>query len=65
MVEEKLTPKEARLWSRKKQTECANLLGISVSTYRKLEKNPSRFTIDQAKKLGVFLGIKYDLVYFG
>ena len=37
------------------QEDCANLLGISIPTYRELEYNPNKLDLDQALKLGNFL----------
>lgn len=57
-VEKELLTKEIkvqRLRQDKTQEECANLLNISVPTYRELEYNPNKFEIDQVLKLGEFL----------
>lgn len=43
------TPKQARLHSGKTQTEVADGLGVCLATYRKLEENPEKMTIAQAK----------------
>ena len=49
-----LTPKATRLMRKKTQKECAEALHVHVSTFRRLEKDPSQFTIEQAKKLCEF-----------
>lgn len=57
-IEKELLTKEIkvqRLRQDKTQEECANLLNISVPTYRELEYNPNKFEIDQVLKLGEFL----------
>jgi hypothetical protein len=39
-------------------------LKIHVSTFRRLEKDPSQFTIEQAKKLCEFLEVEFDVMFF-
>ena len=39
-------------------------LHVHVSTFRRLEKDPSQFTIEQAKKLCEFLEIEFDVMFF-
>ena len=34
------------------------------STFRRLEKDPSQFTIEQAKKLCEFLEVEFDVMFF-
>ncbi|PWM78734.1 MAG: XRE family transcriptional regulator [Phascolarctobacterium sp.] len=62
---ETITLKQARLLREKTQEELANLLGIHVQTYRKLEENPDEATVGQAKKLAAELGFSYDNIFFG
>ena len=62
---ETITLKQARLLREKTQDELANLLGIHVQTYRKLEENPDEVTVGQAKKLAEELGFSYDTIFFG
>ena len=45
-----LSLKQHRLVKGKTQEEMANLLGVHVQTYRKLEENPEDISIKQAKK---------------
>lgn len=47
--------KVQRFRKNKSQEECANLLGISIPTYRELEYNPNKLNLEQALKLGDFL----------
>ena len=61
---ENLTLGQVRMLRKKTQKECADALNIHVSTYRRLEKNPSDFTVEQAKTLCEFLGVAYDDVFF-
>ena len=44
--------------------ECAEALKIHVLTFRRLEKDPSQFTIEQAKKLCEFLEVEFDVMFF-
>ena len=37
------------------QENCANLLGVSIPTYRELEYNPNKLDLEQAIKLSDFL----------
>lgn len=39
----------------KSQEECANILGISIPTYRELEYNPNKINLEQAFLLSDFL----------
>ena len=58
------TIKQARLFAGKQQQEMADFLGIHVQTYRKLEKNPSIVSVEQAKKISEITGISYDQIFF-
>lgn len=49
---------------KKTQKECAEALKIHISTFRRLEKDPSQFTIEQAKKLCEFLEVEFDVMFF-
>ena len=59
-----LTLKQTRLIKEKTQGEMAQMLGIHVQTYRKLEENPENVTIGQAKKISSFLKISYNDIFF-
>lgn len=59
-----LTLKQVRLLKEKSQHDLAEMLGVHVQTYRKLEENPDLVTIGQAKKLAKYLGISYDEIFF-
>jgi len=60
-----LTLKKARLLNEKTQQEMADMLGIYVDTYRKLENKPGLCTIEQAKKISTFLGLTVNDIFFG
>ena len=60
---ESITLKQARLLREKTQEHMANLLGIHVQTYRKLEENPDEVTIGQAKLLSEDLRFSYDTIF--
>jgi len=47
--------KVQRLKQSKTQEECANILNVSVPTYRELEYNPNKFDIEQILILSEFL----------
>lgn len=53
----KLTVKQARRMAEKTQAEMAKELGIDRSTYIKLEKDPDRATVSQAKKISQVTGV--------
>lgn len=59
-----LTLKQTRLIKEKTQDEMAQMLGVHVQTYRKLEENPENVTIGQAKKISSFLDISYNDIFF-
>lgn len=59
-----LTLKQTRLIKEKTQDDMAQMLGVHVQTYRKLEENPENITIGQAKKISSFLGISYNDIFF-
>ncbi|MBR5172378.1 MAG: helix-turn-helix transcriptional regulator [Phascolarctobacterium sp.] len=59
-----LTLKQTRLIKEKTQGEMAQMLGIHIQTYRKLEENPENVTIGQAKKISSFLKISYNDIFF-
>lgn len=47
--------KVQRFRKSKSQEECANLLGISIPTFRELEYNPNKMSLEQAFLLSEFL----------
>ena len=47
--------KMQRFKKNKSQNDCANLLEISIPTYRDLEYNPNKLSFEQAFRLSEFL----------
>ena len=60
----KLNMRQARLASERTQRECADLFGICEDTYRKIEQNPRRITIVQAKAFSSLVGVPIDAIDF-
>ena len=58
------TVRQARRMAEKSQLEAARSIGVSLGTYCKLEKNPEKFTIAQAKTLSRLFGFSYDAIFF-
>ena len=65
ILEVKMTLKRARLIAEKSQCEVAKALGVSKDKYLRLEKDPEKATIAQAKTISEFLNIPYDEIFFG
>jgi DNA-binding XRE family transcriptional regulator len=59
-----LTLKKARLVSEKTQQQMADALGCYIDTYRKMEENPEKVTIENAKKISKFLNISVNEIFF-
>jgi len=59
-----ITLRQYRRMKEKSQQYMADLLGIHVQTYRKIENNPSIATINQAKVISKELMIDYDEIFF-
>ena len=60
-----LTMKQARIGIGKTQQELADLMGVHVQTYARMEKHPYDMTIAQAKKFCEIVGIPISDLYFG
>ena len=60
-----LTVKQARQIKEKTQRQMAEMLGLHVDTYRKIERTPNSATIGQAKKISEITGIPYNEIFFG
>jgi len=58
------TPKQARILHDLTQENVADVLKVHVQTYRKLETDPDKFTIEQAKIFSEFVGIPCDQIFF-
>ena len=64
--EKKLLTKEIqvqRLRADKTKEECANVLNISVPTYRELEYNPNKIDLEQLLKLGEYLNCNFFQIF--
>lgn len=59
-----ISVKAARVNAQLTQEEAAQRLGISPATYAKNERDPGRFTIDQAKRFCEIVGIDIQDVFF-
>ena len=60
-----LTLKQARLIGELTQEQVAELLGVHVQTYRKIEQDPDEATVKQAKTLSDKLNEDYNEIFFG
>ena len=56
--------KEARIAANYTQQEVADQLGISRPTYRSMENNPDRVTIEEANKLAEMFDVTVDDIFF-
>ena len=64
-MESTFTMRQARNLAGLTQTEVANAIGVCLQTYRKLEENPERMTIKQAKLFCAKVAQPVNAVYFG
>ena len=64
MEQFKLTLGQARKAREFTQEEMAQELGVHVDTYRTLEKNPGRITVDQMRVICNKLKMKSDDIFF-
>ena len=60
-----LTLEQIRVLRGKSQEQMADILGVHVQTYRKIEKNPEEATIAQAKIISQELDWEYKAIFFG
>lgn len=58
------TVKQARCLKEKTQKEMAELMGISRDSYRKIEREPGKATVQQAYKISRITGIPVDQIFF-
>lgn len=56
--------KQARQYAGYTQADIAHKMGISRDTYRRLEANPEKTTIELAKKFSSIVGIDIDQIFF-
>lgn len=59
-----LSVRQARLLSEKTQAQVAKKMGICVQTYRKLEENPKKMTMEQAKLFCIAVNRGIDELIF-
>lgn len=59
-----VTLKQARVLADKRQCDVANFLGISRSTYIKMEKNPKNISVGMAQRISKYLDIPTDMIKF-
>lgn len=59
-----MTVKKARLLADKTQQFMADALGISKSTYIRIEKDPETATIAQAKVISKIVSMPVDDIFF-
>lgn len=62
---ETYTIRQARRLADLSQSQVAKALGVCECTYRKIEKNPEKATIEQAHALARLFGMSYDSLFFG
>lgn len=60
----KLTLRQLRLSKEISQEKMANLLKIHRNTYVKLEENPGRISIEQARTISNYFGVSVDDIFF-
>lgn len=64
-MKKSLTLKKARVIAEISQADVAKAIGVSRTTYIKLEKNPDMVTIAQARAISELFDIPYDEIFFG
>ena len=60
----KMTVKQARRYRDITTTDMAEALGISRITYEKTEKNPKKFTVEQAEKISKVVEMPKNQILF-
>lgn len=60
-----ITIAEARKQLGLTQEQVADQLGLTRQTYAKLEQNPEKLTIGQARQICSVLGRQYETLFFG
>lgn len=58
------TVKQARQHAGKTQASMAEQMGLHRHTYMKLEENPDRLTVLQARQISIITGIPLDAIIF-
>jgi DNA-binding XRE family transcriptional regulator len=58
------TVKMARISKNYSQRKMAELMGVCVDTWRKIERCPDSATVKQGKMIAEITGIPYDQIFF-
>lgn len=61
----RITPKMARVGRGLTMEDVAVQMGVHPQTYSKLEANPLRMTIEEARRFSEIVGIPIDDIFFG
>lgn len=61
---ETYTIRQARRLADLSQSQVAKALGVCECTYRKIERNPEKATVEQAHTLARLFGLPYDCLFF-
>ena len=59
-----ITMKMARVGANLTQQEVADIMGIHVQTYMKMEKNPEEVSIKDAKRFSKIVGVPWSDIFF-
>ncbi len=62
-MQKPLNLRKARLCAEVSQEAMASLIGVSRHTYARIEQNPDRATIAQAKAISNFLKVPLDKLF--
>lgn len=60
-----MTVKQARMLRGLTQQQVADALNVNVDTYRRIEKNPQKATIEMAVQFCCIVQKKLDKIFFG
>lgn len=55
--------RQMRRMAEKSQREAAEYMGVCLCTYSKLERNPGKMTVDQARRFSEFVGFPFDKIF--
>ena len=55
---------QARKYAGLTQAETAEKMGVCRDTYRRIEKNPEKATIEQAYRFSEVVGLALDQIFF-
>lgn len=60
-----MTVRQARMFRDLSQQQVADALNVNVDTYRRIERNPQKATIEMAIKFCSVVNMKMDDIFFG